>query len=1855
MATIDHEVLSTKTLSAPNPISMVYKKFAFFDDNTNTLRFTHSGTLFDLEIKKIHNNLTFTNTVNVEGNFGGALPTAPSTDAIISGSVSQLFSDMYSGAASGQVVDSEDFTPAVSDYVFVDGNVDIPGGSKYGILHSLRLEADKRYERDEELDANQQSIETFLVGAGSGWTHDNTITFNSIVNPEAPYFLSAETSLAGAMQKIDAELKNLQSFVTSMWNEVSGSDQSISEPSPGGLTSPNWENDLFSMGSGVGSASTYYLASTGNVFIPRPDGTSNSESINSVSSRSAFLELDKELRRNEVWTNKINKYLNGDNLNSESTSGGALAFSQDTTQWTGLTNVPSDGTYFRPWNPLAQAPTGIVPTNLSQALRNLDANIRMIKHRADINYRADGTNVGLMSDNPNRGNIQDLRADINAISNSFNNDSANSTSSGVFAYVPETNEYATSDSIGLAIHQLDDNLEKLANRVYTTSDTDGYTSIVPGSVDVVGDVNWLYMEGWQTTNSLNNRLGKVVDSGSNIVITDHADTSDNKFIRYPAGQDFSGAPNDPAYGLTGSDWGKYLVNKNYVDGVTNGLIYRPWVRLVSNTNLDLNGSETIDGVATVDGDRILCINQTTTTENGVYVANHSGDWERADDMDTGDTALRTWTFWVDSGTAYGNKHLNVSGDTTTYTVGTNAMTGWTIITRVFGLQNGIGTTSDTDRFDVNAGKSLYTDGTDGSTLNVNIAGESGQYSGSPYSDAWVDGERSNELNPIAYLDGAGSASGLTLKYTSDFSLSGAGELQIDEVGGITGSGIVWSYDTSKYAESATPGDSGSGSTSLFWGDASDGANRWARLRAFADESTAQGANLGTDGKPQFAALGVGMVASAGEPDGTNYIFQVKDTSNAAKVMINCEQNEDALLAFWTGETGSNTLKGLLGYDHSSSLMKFQCSGSMASTDFISINGDGEVGIGIAPQAGATMTLYDENPSIWLINDTANEDESASIIMTETTDEWATSGSYGFRIKHDGDYTDSGGGANGAFKIQTTNNGTVKTPVTIDRATGFVGLGAAFADAGTGPIIPDAPLHLFSSEETVLKIESNDANACIMFEDKDGGVDYNAYVGAQKNGVFLGKANTWGSSDNIHVKDGKLLVGGNANTVTTTNPTSNPAVPLEIRNGTDLDLSVGSGYLQIGDNTSHHLKFDINEIQSITGNADQTSDGTAQDLYINPHGGVVNINYSTNPYLNLGSNAGNATHSIDISSQTPHIHLGDSNNDNAAGTPVITFGMETQDPTFATTGYYMKLGPWKYDGTPNRHMYYSLDAQSLYNTGASSNGHLTQHKFEIGEVEVMRIHRACVDDSEVSRNGGGVSINAKNLDDHVDGIPLRVHGHTNQHCIVGQSAYATDTEDTSFYSILDLRRYRGSASAKVAVGDDDGLGMISFAGYTGNGTWGDNTVRGAAIYAQAEGTVDTALSNHLPTKLIFETRYAQTRKLAMQMHPDGKIQVGDTSSTPDAQLHVKANTYTKQLRLERTGTGPWKADIGVRDLGTNDEALTFYVNEGYDNTVVADGVFTNNATHYMKKNGEFWSKGSIFVGGAGAITLNTSGLITTNNIDVATHVHLKTGADLKMSTSLDASTASPIIENTDDTAVSINSLGGQLKLGHRTCSEVKLMVDLINSSGQTLIDQSAKEFAGTAAKAAQLETARTIGGVSFSGASNINLPGVNTQGGYADNIKTTALSSGTQYILGVSTQTSNGQQVYNDAAVKFNDSGDLFCTDLLATGDVVCNYSDERLKNIKGNIESPLDKIATLNGFYYTPNDEAVKLGVEPDKEEVGVSAQEVAAIMPEAVAPSPVKSPTEEYLTVRYERLVPLLIESIKELKAEIDELKRSK
>jgi hypothetical protein len=107
-------------------------------------------------------------------------------------------------------------------------------------------------------------------------------------------------------------------------------------------------------------------------------------------------------------------------------------------------------------------------------------------------------------------------------------------------------------------------------------------------------------------------------------------------------------------------------------------------------------------------------------------------------------------------------------------------------------------------------------------------------------------------------------------------------------------------------------------------------------------------------------------------------------------------------------------------------------------------------------------------------------------------------------------------------------------------------------------------------------------------------------------------------------------------------------------------------------------------------------------------------------------------------------------------------------------------------------------------------------------------------------------------------------------------------------------------------------------------------------------------------------------------------------------------------------------------------------------------------------------------------------------------------------------------------------------------------------------------------------------------------------------------------------------------------------EIRATDNITAYYSDERLKTKLGPIENPIEKVKSLSGFYFEANETAVALGYQK-KREVGVSAQEVQAILPEIIAPAPI---SDEYMTVRYEKLIPLLIEAIKDQQKQIDELK---
>jgi hypothetical protein len=115
-------------------------------------------------------------------------------------------------------------------------------------------------------------------------------------------------------------------------------------------------------------------------------------------------------------------------------------------------------------------------------------------------------------------------------------------------------------------------------------------------------------------------------------------------------------------------------------------------------------------------------------------------------------------------------------------------------------------------------------------------------------------------------------------------------------------------------------------------------------------------------------------------------------------------------------------------------------------------------------------------------------------------------------------------------------------------------------------------------------------------------------------------------------------------------------------------------------------------------------------------------------------------------------------------------------------------------------------------------------------------------------------------------------------------------------------------------------------------------------------------------------------------------------------------------------------------------------------------------------------------------------------------------------------------------------------------------------------------------------------------------------------------------------------------------------EIRATNQVSAYYSsDRRLKENITNITNALDKVEQLNGVEYDWTEEYIKAHGGEDgyfvrKHDIGLIAQEVEKVLPEIVAEN-----NEGFKAIKYERIVALLIEAVKDLNDQIKELKGSK
>lgn len=106
--------------------------------------------------------------------------------------------------------------------------------------------------------------------------------------------------------------------------------------------------------------------------------------------------------------------------------------------------------------------------------------------------------------------------------------------------------------------------------------------------------------------------------------------------------------------------GTHLATKNYVDAAVTGFDVKASVRVATTASITLSGTQTIDGVAVIAGNRVLVKNQATGSQNGIYVV-AAGAWSRSTDADVSAEVTSGLFSFVNEGT-------------------TNANTGWVLTT-----------------------------------------------------------------------------------------------------------------------------------------------------------------------------------------------------------------------------------------------------------------------------------------------------------------------------------------------------------------------------------------------------------------------------------------------------------------------------------------------------------------------------------------------------------------------------------------------------------------------------------------------------------------------------------------------------------------------------------------------------------------------------------------------------------------------------------------------------------------------------------------------------------------------------------------------------------------------------------------------------------------------------------------------------------------------------------------------------------------------------------------------------------------------------------------------------------------------
>jgi hypothetical protein len=446
------------------------------------------------------------------------------------------------------------------------------------------------------------------------------------------------------------------------------------------------------------------------------------------------------------------------------------------------------------------------------------------------------------------------------------------------------------------------------------------------------------------------------------------------------------------------------------------------------------------------------------------------------------------------------------------------------------------------------------------------------------------------------------------------------------------------------------------------------------------------------------------------------------------------------------------------------------------------------------------------------------------------------------------------------------------------------------------------------------------------------------------------------------------------------------------------------------------------------------------------------------------------------------------------------------------------------------------------------------------------------------------------------------------------------------------------------------------------------ISATAIYSAGAGLTLTGQEFSLNTPVASATALATGRTIGM---------TGDvvwTSAAFDGSGNVTgtATIQPDSVALGTDTTGNYVADGAVSGTGLSGSSSS----EGGTFTVTSNATALNTASTIVARDGS----GDF---AAGTVTAALSGNSTTATALATGRTIGMTGDVVWTSASFDGSgnvtgtatiQANSVALGTDTTgnyvavgAVSGTGLSGSSSSEGGTFTVTSNATNANTASAIVARDGSGNFAAGTitaaltgnASTATTLQTARTINGVSFNGAANITVADATklplAGGAMTGPITTTSTFDGRDVsvdgtkldgIAAGATNVTNNNQITNGAGYTTYTANQAVDTSSSVTFSSVTaatinTTSDIRLKDNIRTFESAMDVVSQLRGVRFAWKETGV--------ETVGLIAQEVEKVLPELIgtnADTGLKS-------VSYSNMVAVLIEAVKELKAEIEELKK--